>query len=50
MKSQFTNNKKNSNLNSINEQARFLMVMDRKRQSNRQTRMLERAAAEVGLQ
>jgi hypothetical protein len=49
MVSQFINNK-HSNLSSINEQARLLMVTDRKRQSNRQTRMLGRAAAEVGLQ
>ena len=43
-------NKKDSNLSSVNERARLLMVSDRKRQYNRQTRMLERAAAEVGLQ
>jgi hypothetical protein len=44
------NNIKNNNFRSINEQARFLMVGNRKRQSNRQARMLERAASEVGLQ
>jgi hypothetical protein len=44
------NNVKNNNLSSISEQARSLMVGNRKRESNRQARMLERAASEVGLQ
>lgn len=45
-----SNNNKNSNLSSINEQARLLMVDKRQRQHNRQSRMLERATAEIGLQ
>jgi hypothetical protein len=43
-------NTKNNSFSSINEQARLLMVDNRKRQYNRQARMLERAASEVGLQ
>jgi len=42
--------KKNNNLSSVSQQARLLMRGDRKRTQNRQTSMLTRISAEVGVQ
>ncbi|AFZ53929.1 hypothetical protein [Cyanobacterium aponinum] len=48
MKAKFNNN--TSNISSIGQQARLLMVDNRQRKSNRQATMLERASEQVGLQ
>ncbi len=41
------NTNKTNKLNSVNQQARLLMVGDRQRRSNRQSSMLERAVEEI---
>lgn len=40
---------KTNQLNSVNQQARLLMVGNRKRQNNRQSSMLERAVEQINL-
>ncbi len=40
---------KTNKLNSVNQQARLLMVDNRQRQHNRQSNMLERAVEEINL-
>ena len=44
------NAQQNSNIGSVNQQARLLMVGNRQRQHNRQASMLERSAKQVGLE
>lgn len=43
------NNIKTNQLNSVNQQARLLMVGNRKRQNNRQSSMLERLVEQINL-
>jgi hypothetical protein len=43
------NTSKTNQLNSVNQQARLLMVGNRKRQNNRQSSMLERLVEQINL-